>query len=140
MYVEALVKDPHKYSVPKDLLKVREENATSPLKLGYLLSKTYYRGDFSLININFYLTRPIVVALKIISSIISAEGCRIKSLDDEIRLEISLLVLSIVENSQDSNNLVYTKGLGYKAYLSSDKAIVYLVHMFKIRDTLTILI
>ena len=77
MHVEALVKDPLKCSVPKDLLKAREENATSPLKLSYLLGKTYYRGDFSLINVNFYLTRPIAVALKIISSIISAEGCRI---------------------------------------------------------------
>ena len=46
----------------------------------------------------------------------------------------------MVENSQDSNNLVYTKSLGYKAYLSSDKAIVYLAYTFKIKGTLTILI
>ena len=77
MYVKVLVKDLLKCSVPKDLLKAREENAASPLKLSYLLSKTYYRGDFSLININFYLTRPIAVALKIISSMISAKRCRI---------------------------------------------------------------
>ena len=98
MHVKVLVKDPHKCSITKDLLKAKEENATSPLKLSYLLSKTYYRGDFSLINVNLYLTRPIAVAFKIISSIISAKECYIKSLDDRIRLEISLLVLSIVEN------------------------------------------